>query len=422
MEKIKKFLGIALLVAAPILIIILVIVALIIAMTQISASASGTSFDSGSGYWWPIGSAETTKEGDKIFASADPEIPHGTSVYRGGVSRGWSTLSHPKGAGEALDITNAGGGDNHYNIISMAKGVVTDMSDGIPNGTYGNTGGMGNYVIIKYTNNMYSGDMFVRYMHMYPGSITVKTGDTVDYGQVIGKMGNTGDSAGTHLHIDMVKDSGDLNGTFVDVSQYLDATDPRPAKSGGGSSGEISIDDKNYVILENAKEAYQIIQDGGFYQASNDAWGDHCLGFSYVYSHAVYTGDMSNLKNKYHDGNNDPTGYFSVGSEVQSSNKQTLVKQMFEMLKNNKPCSLQVVGSTNGSPDSPRSRHYVSLVGYKKGVTESTVKDTDLLILDTWDGQLKPVVAENTDGRYMLDAAKASNGYTYHYQYYKMLK
>ena len=187
-----------------------------------------------------------------------------------------------------------------------------------------------------------------------------------------------------------------------------------------GSGEDITINNNNYTILKNAKKAYQIIQDRGFYQASNDAWGDHCLGFSYVFTHAIYTGDMTNLKNANHDGNNDPTGYFGVGSQVISSNKDTLVKQMFSLLKSGKPCCLQVVGSTNGSPSSPRTRHYVSLVGYKKGATESTVKDTDLLILDTWDGELKPVVEEYTEGRYMLDGAKV--GWDYHYQYFKMLK
>ncbi|MBR3003062.1 MAG: hypothetical protein IKF38_05860 [Clostridia bacterium] len=190
--------------------------------------------------------------------------------------------------------------------------------------------------------------------------------------------------------------------------------------SGGSAKGQIDINDNNYVIFENAKKAYQIIQDKGFYQASNSAWDSDCLGFAYVYTHAIYTGDMSNLKNSYHRGNDDVTGYFGVGSEVQYSNKEKLVKDVFALLKAGKPCILQVVGtSSNGSP---RSRHYVSVVGYKKGVTQKNVKDTDLLILDTWDGELEPVVPEYTSGRYILDADVASRNYGYHYQYYKMLK
>lgn len=185
-----------------------------------SSNSSGSS--SGSGFWWPIGSATTTTKNGKTFASDSPEIPHGTRVSRGGRSKGWSSYDHIKGAGEALDI---GGGtqNNHYNVIAMAKGTVERADDGYPNtGLNQDNGGMGNCVYIRYSNNI-----LVRYMHLYPGSITVKVGDTVDYGQVVGKMGCSGESYGTHLHVDMWK--GEANGGGgLDVAAYLDATNPRP--------------------------------------------------------------------------------------------------------------------------------------------------------------------------------------------------
>jgi hypothetical protein len=37
-------------------------------------------------------------------------------------------------------------------------------------------------------------------MHMQPSSVTVRAGDRVVTGQVIGKLGNSGDSFGPHLH------------------------------------------------------------------------------------------------------------------------------------------------------------------------------------------------------------------------------
>ena len=179
----------------------------------------------GKGFWWPIGSKETTVENGKTFASGSPEIPHGTHVVRGGRSKGWSTQDHLKTTGEALDISSAGAGDNHYNIISMAKGTVERANDGYPStGPNDDNGGMGNCVYVRYPNNI-----LVRYMHMYPGSITVKAGDTVDYGQVIGKMGNSGQSYGTHLHIDMWIGAENSSGG-QDVAAYLDATDPRPSE------------------------------------------------------------------------------------------------------------------------------------------------------------------------------------------------
>jgi len=53
----------------------------------------------------------------------------------------------------------------------------------------------GNCVIIDHGNSEYS-----VMMHMQPGSFTVKVGDRVATGQVIGRLGNSGDAFGPHLH------------------------------------------------------------------------------------------------------------------------------------------------------------------------------------------------------------------------------
>jgi Peptidase family M23 len=53
----------------------------------------------------------------------------------------------------------------------------------------------GNCVVIDHGNSEYS-----VMMHMQPGSVTVKIGDRVATGQVIGRLGNSGDAFGPHLH------------------------------------------------------------------------------------------------------------------------------------------------------------------------------------------------------------------------------
>ena len=53
----------------------------------------------------------------------------------------------------------------------------------------------GNCVVIDHGNSEYS-----VLAHMQLGSVTVKAGERVAAGQVIGKLGSSGDSGGPHLH------------------------------------------------------------------------------------------------------------------------------------------------------------------------------------------------------------------------------
>ena len=55
-----------------------------------------------------------------------------------------------------------------------------------------------------------------RYFHLQYGSIKVIPGDYVTKGQVIGRMGKTGNATGYHLHFAILK-----NGTYVDPLPYL---------------------------------------------------------------------------------------------------------------------------------------------------------------------------------------------------------
>ncbi len=79
-------------------------------------------------------------------------------------------------------------GENHSidDVIAIDDGKVITS-------TYSSSAGY--YVEIKHANNYIS-----RYLHMKKNSIKVKKNENVKKGQVLGRMGNTGDSNGTHLH------------------------------------------------------------------------------------------------------------------------------------------------------------------------------------------------------------------------------
>ena len=99
-------------------------------------------------------------------------------------------------------------------IFSVSSGTVADVLDGLPDYeeiyaqrkiTFETAAG--NYVIIDMGN-----DKYACYAHLIPGSITVAKGETVTEGQVIGLMGNSGNSDLPHLHFQVVTDKASFLG------------------------------------------------------------------------------------------------------------------------------------------------------------------------------------------------------------------
>ena len=177
-------------------------------------------------YWWPIGSAETQTSDGKEFASDTPETVTITSPF--------GNRPDPFGSGatvfhSGLDIAG-GRGMNYVNIIAAKDGtVVFSSKDGevCPSGSHTSTcgGGYGNYIIIQHTDGNYT-----LYGHLYENSLTVKQGDSVKQGQVIAKMGSSGNSTGAHLHFEVREGQNEYSAT-VDPLNYIDPDNPRPTNA-----------------------------------------------------------------------------------------------------------------------------------------------------------------------------------------------
>jgi Peptidase family M23 len=88
-------------------------------------------------------------------------------------------------------------------VLAVADGTVASALDGLPDQVPGALpadlplgAADGNSVILDI-----GGGAFVLYAHMKPGSVRVKTGDVVRAGDVIGEVGNSGNSQAPHLHL-----------------------------------------------------------------------------------------------------------------------------------------------------------------------------------------------------------------------------
>ncbi len=89
----------------------------------------------------------------------------------------------------------------------------------------------GNYVSIAHPGGAYS-----HYMHLQPGSVRVHVGETVASGQIVGKLGSSGNSTEPHLHFQVCDGPSPLECagmpvTFEGVTLPL-ADLPRPLQTG----------------------------------------------------------------------------------------------------------------------------------------------------------------------------------------------
>jgi murein DD-endopeptidase MepM/ murein hydrolase activator NlpD len=130
-------------------------------------------------------------------------------------------------------------------VIAVADGVIREARDGIldnpplfepgpPVSTELSAAG-GNYVVLQLGDKT-----LVHYAHLRQGSLAVRTGERVRQGQLIGRVGNSGNTNGAHLHFNVVDealvsnaeglpyvfDSFEILGTTTGDAAFGDAAPP----------------------------------------------------------------------------------------------------------------------------------------------------------------------------------------------------
>ncbi|MCD9024824.1 M23 family metallopeptidase [Cohnella silvisoli] len=133
-------------------------------------------------------------------------ILKGTKVIRG---EGSGKFSWPVIGARITSYMGARWGRMHKGIDIIGKSSIMAADEGVIEYAGYKSGGLGNAVIIDHNNGFKT-----VYGHMK--SVKVKKGQIVEKGDVIGIMGSTGHSTGTHLHFEV-----HLNGKIKNPTSYL---------------------------------------------------------------------------------------------------------------------------------------------------------------------------------------------------------
>ena len=123
-----------------------------------------------------------------------------------------NALDHYSGgtSHRGMDIVARGTDTWGQNVVAVADGVVDTVSNTCPHdkasdGACNCGSTWGNYILIRHN---YAGvTYYSRYAHLRQNSMTVSNGDSVSAGQVIAQCGNSGNSTGPHLHLELYEGS-----------------------------------------------------------------------------------------------------------------------------------------------------------------------------------------------------------------------
>ena len=121
----------------------------------------------------------------------------GKATIPGRYAIDWMRPNTKGGAGAIADPSRGAGAE----VLAVADGVIASTRDGVPEPRPGEkrpqvglSDATGNYIALEISRGRYA-----FYEHLMPG-LLVKSGDRVRRGQVIGRLGSTGQASRPHLH------------------------------------------------------------------------------------------------------------------------------------------------------------------------------------------------------------------------------
>ena len=180
---------------------------------------------------------------------------------------------------------------------------------------------------------------------------------------------------------------------------------------GSGTISESTLLNGNYKVIEPAvpvKNYLNTVSSNRIAQNNDSSvYGDKCLAFAYIHAYSLYSGDTSKRAK-------DSLSYVyaSKFNGYENDDKSAVLANVYNELVQGKPVIIQVNGNKQGT-----SRHYVTVVGFKKDVKSARdIEESDLLIIDSWDGKLEPL--GESGSRFMVTGAACHKKYSGYQMYY----
>jgi murein DD-endopeptidase MepM/ murein hydrolase activator NlpD len=173
----------------------------------------------------------------------------------------------PRGTGQHRGIDIAASEGTHINTFASGKVVETGYSSS-----------WGNYVVIEHSDNYFS-----LYAHIRDNGTVVSAGDELNDGQKIAEVGNTGESRGAHLHLE-VGQADDLAAFLSRENRDQTRTDPvaigdletfiNPTASENNNTSENRNNNTTTSNPENQRRNPPNTRRPSFVEQLKDAWNE----------------------------------------------------------------------------------------------------------------------------------------------------
>jgi hypothetical protein len=135
--------------------------------------------------WWPQGG----------LASGPVPVTTGEYYRSGGYHGGWDISGYAAASQAQVGITSP-----VYAVLSGLVRSVYNAAKDNPPGVNPGSGSPATYVVL-WARDVCGQKVTIVYYHLKQGSVMVKAGSTVQAGQPLARLGNSGNSSGPHLHI-----------------------------------------------------------------------------------------------------------------------------------------------------------------------------------------------------------------------------